>query len=501
MSCYKDDTTIIEEAMIVTAKIGAIEFEGDEVRIAVVKTGGKLPRVLELQSRRAVYENPEERFEALTSALNGVLDALKAQPATYVLCVPGTLTIVRALTIPFKGIVRVTKAVPFELEPHLAFPLDELLLDFNVIREAEGATEVLAVGTRRGHLEEQMAILQAAGVEAEMAGVDVAGLTALWMATQKNAKGLRAVLHVRGKNAVLAVVYNKALAYFRLLYFGEEQLRDPSGTVCREIQNTIRAFMAQWSGDGEIDSLAITGVRLEREQVEHLEDALGMPVFPSVMLDALKGAKESLQADEAPGNPNRWEAAIGAAYSAGGGGLPINMMKDAQQIHGAIRGVVAHLMFSACLALLFLLGCAWYFHENRLRNEVIIEQIRSEIDYLEKEIEAMAAEGLGEDVDIAMFGDPPVLDILNVVASKMPHDKVAISELRVAQPGARGGWIEISGSTTNAAAFNEAFEALKQSELFQFADDTNLRSQGERTTFRVRAFRPEETISESEPES
>ena len=154
--------------MIVTAKIGGIEFVGDEVRVAVVKTGRKLPQVLDLQVRKAEYETPADRFEALVRALNDVLDTLRAQPTTYVLCVPGTLTIVRALTVPFKGTARVSKAVPFELEPHLAFPLEELLLDFNVIREAEGATEVLAVGTRRGNLEEQLAILQAAGIEAEM---------------------------------------------------------------------------------------------------------------------------------------------------------------------------------------------------------------------------------------------------------------------------------------------------------------------------------------------
>lgn len=484
--------------MIVTAKIGGIEFIGDEIRVAVVKTGRKLPHVLDLQARKAVYEDPADRFQALVKALNEVLDSLRVQPTTYVLCVPGTLTIVRALTVPFKGIARVSKAVPFELEPHLAFPLEELLLDFNVIRETDGATEVLAVGTRRGNLEEQLAILQAAGVEAEMAGVDVAGMTALWQASRKTSKGLGAVLHVRGKNAVLAVVHNKSLAYFRLLYFGEEQLRADPANACREIQNTIRAFMAKWGGSEEITSLSITGITMEPGEVEQLEESLGISVFPFVMLDTLKGVKAPAPDEGAAPEPNFWEAAIGVAYSAGGGGFPINMMKDAQQIHGAVRGVVAHLMFSACLALLFLLGCAWYFHESRLRNEVTIEQIKGEIDYLEKEIEDMAAQGLGDDVEIALFSDPPVLDILNEIAAKMPNEKVTISEMRVAQPGARGGWVDISGSTTNAAAFNEAFEALKQSALFKLADDTNIRLQGERTTFRIRAFRPEEEISESE---
>lgn len=482
--------------MIVTAKIGAIEFIDDEVRIAVVKTGRKRPQVLDLQSRKVVFQDPADRFDAWVRALNETLDALKVHPATYVLCVPATSTIVRTLTIPFKGIARVSKAVPFELEPHLAFPLEELLLDFNVIREADGATEVLAVGARRGSLEEQLAILEAAGVEAEMAGVDAAGLTALWQSMQKGAKGLRAVLHVREKNAILAIVHNKALAFYRLLYLGEEQLRESPAVVCREIQNTLRAFLAKWKGEEAIASLAITGVQLNPDEAERIENTIGIPVFPLFMIPQLKGVAHYLRQDEENTGVNRWEAAIGVAYSSGGGGLSINLMKDAQQIHGAVRGVIAHLMFSACLALLFLLGCAWYFHESRLRNEATIAQIREEIAVLEEEIEAMAADGLGEDIEIAIFGDPPVLDILNEIAARMPHDNVTISEVRMSAPGARGGWVEIAGSTSSAAAFNSAFEALKQSPLFKLADDTNIRLQGERTTFRVRAFRLEEEISE-----
>ncbi len=115
---------------------------------------------------------------------------------------------------------------------------------------------------------------------------------------------------------------------------------------------------------------------------------------------------------------------------------------------------------------------------------------------LEEEITAMAAEGLGDEVDITCFSDPPVLDILNEIATRMPKDKITITELRVAQPGARGGWVEITGSSGSAADFNEAFNVLKQSSLFKLAEDTNIRLQGERTTFRIRAFRPEEEISE-----
>ena len=193
---------------------------------------------------------------------------------------------------------------------------------------------------------------------------------------------------------------------------------------------------------------------------------------------------------------NFWEAAVGVAFSAGGGGLPFNLMKDTQQIHGAVRAVVAHLMFSACLALLFLLGGAWYYHEGRLRNETVIEQAREELKFLKNEIETMAADGLGSDVQFSFFADPTLLDLLKELSEKLPRGSFHINEIKVNPPDARGGWVNIAGSANSAAEFNNAFERLKQSPMFRFTEDTNIRLQGEKTTFRLRAFRPEDEIDE-----
>lgn len=478
--------------MIVTAKIGAIEFSGDEVRVAVIKTGRKLPKLLEVQACRAVYEAPEDRFAALVNALNTALDALHVHPTTYVLCVPSAFTIVRSLRIPFKGPNRVAKAVPFEIEPHLAFPLEELLLDHSIIAEIEGTTEVLAVGARRQHLEEQLRILEASGIEPELAAVDAAGMTALWQATQRNARGLRAVLHIREKNAVIAVMYNNVLAYFRNIHVGVEQVVENPSSVAREVQNTLRAFLAQWRGGGDIGTLSITGMDMRSDEIKIFEDTLGCTVNLVSIIGCIKGSLETLKKSGEEGSHNRWEAAIGAGYSAAGGGLSFNLMGDNQQVHGAVRSVVAHLMFSACLALLFLLGCAWYYHEGRLRNDAVIEATQHEIALLEEEIEAMSSEGLGDDVEYAVFSDPSLLDLLKEINQRIPAGSAIITEIRVSPPGARTPWLDISGSTGSAAEFEAAFEGLKTSDTFILDDNAEPRLQGERTTFRIRAYRSQE---------
>ena len=73
--------------MRLAARIGAIEFDGDDVRLAVVKTGGKLPKVLEAHSCRARYADPDERPEALSEAVRTVTGQVKSSPSVYVLCV------------------------------------------------------------------------------------------------------------------------------------------------------------------------------------------------------------------------------------------------------------------------------------------------------------------------------------------------------------------------------------------------------------------------------
>ena len=153
--------------MFLKAKIAAIEFVGDEVRVAVVKTGGARPVVLELASSRAEYSEAEEYSEAMVNAVDDALNQLSVRPAAYVLCANSMYSVVRVLTIPFKGRRRVMSAAPFELEPYLAFPIEDLLLDYDIVTEIDGETDVLTLGMRREHLESYLAILAEAGVEVE----------------------------------------------------------------------------------------------------------------------------------------------------------------------------------------------------------------------------------------------------------------------------------------------------------------------------------------------
>ncbi len=479
------------------AKVAAVEFAGDDVRVVVVKAG-RSPELLEAYSATAVYETPEGRREALGKALEEALARVRHRPSAFVYCADASRATVRTLVVPFRGAGRVAKAVPFEIESHLPFPLEELVLDHRSVTEVGGETEVLAVGMRRMHLEEPLAVLEAAGIEAEAVNLDVCGLTALWRARRRSGRGLEAVLHLRENGACLAIMHQRALAFFRYLPMGGPMLSANPVRVAREVQNTLRSFMAQWRGGGEIAELNLTGADIAPEVVEAFSQALNLTVVPTVMLDGLRGGAALQHRDGESTAFNRWEAAIGVAYAASGTEFSFDLLQAERNWERAAGGLTAHLLFSACLGLVLVFGWGFYYYETAARNRHVTEEIRAKIDSLKAEIDTMSKAGLGPDVDVTPFGDPPVIDLLKEIGARMPEKKVTVTEVKIAPPGAQSPWLSISGETPNAADFNAVFEDLKKSTMFKVADDANIKLQGAKTFFRVRAVRPHEEVTANE---
>jgi hypothetical protein len=478
--------------MIFSLKAAAVEFTADEVRIAVVKTGGRRPKLLELHARPFSFEDPEDRFNVMVSALEDALSDLKSKPVAWVLCAGSDAGIVRMLTIPFKGKRRVNSAVRFELEPHLAFPIEDLYVDFNIAAEFNGETEVLAMGIRKNLIQEQLEALRACGIEAGAVTLDTVALTGLYAGARKKIKGLQAILHVRRESASLVILYNGTIAFFRHIESGADAFRGAPRPAARDIQNTIRAFLAKWRGEGQIDRLQITGIDLAPAERDQLSEALQLPVENTILINELKSAPQAKKEKEADAAANRWEAVAGAAHGAAGGTHTIDFIREEHGWGGILGGMTPCLLFTSCLALMALLTFAVYYHMAAARNESALAALEKQVAQRNTEIDALAGEGLGEDIDIQPFRDPALLDILREISLKMPEEKVQITEIRMQRPGARSWWLSIEGEVKDASIFKNIFAELRKSSLFRVQEEHELSMHGETTTFAIKAYRNQE---------
>lgn len=519
--------------MRLSAKIAAIEIENDEVRVAVVKTGGRKPSILEVHAHRASFATEEERRGALILAIQDVIGRLKHKPQLYVLTMGSQHSIVRALAIPFRGRRKVTAAVAFELEPYLAVPIDDLVVDHCSIREVDGETEVLAVGIRRSLLEEHLDLLAEAGVRIESIGLDVAGLTGLWMGGRGATTGLHAVLHVRESTCILTIVYNRTIAFFRPLPIPAERMHTDPPAVSREVRNSVRAFLANWRGEDRITDFTITGIDLTLSERESLEEGLQAPIVYEDLLQALKGSEHARDGEMPPPPemapaegeeplmatfrdcPNYWDAVVGVASGAAGGSVAFEFCKGPLAPPGTMKGMLLHAAFSASLLVLVLVGAVaycvldyranvdqikhngeeiWKIYAETFPDSEAVKSGRlptdlggiQSIQYMQDAYEKAISEGTNLPVDI--LSRPTLLDVLREIAQKLPGDKVQVTEVKIRESRGRKQSVTIQGEVDDVGALNQAFDQLKKSTVLQVDEDFLRQSKpGGKTAFTITA--------------
>lgn len=502
--------------MMLSARIAAVEFDDREVRLAVVKTGGSVPTLLECHSEPLASVEPAEHEEACVAALQSLLERVKQKPSACVLVAGAGDAIVRAITVPFKGTRRVSAAVRFELEPYLAFPIDDLVVDHSPIREIDGSTQVLAVGLRRAILENQIACLNAVGLDAEGIGVDAVGLTALWQARRRGTQGLHAILHVREHGSTLVVLWNKSLAYMRHLSVTVAQMHENPAAAARDAQNSLRSFQTSWEGADELDGLTVTGVNFFDEERQLFEEAFRVPVSYDDLALKVKGNK----AESSEGN--RWETLAGAAYVAAGNcPYGYNFRQGELAPTNAMGGMFRHAAFSMVIGLIALLGYGVYMYLNYKENLDTInaagEEIRNilvetfpdsvhakdlrpptdvggELTYtfMQEELGNLDIKSKGLSLDL--FKQPTPLDILAEVAKVMSGDKITLTLVHMQpQQTEKVPRLTIGGVADNPEVFNQFFQALSQSKILKVEPNPTSESQGSKLQFTINATLEENT--------
>ena len=491
--------------MRVSAKLGAIEFDGDVVRVAVVKTGGRRPVVIELQSERAVYEAPGDRLEALAGAVRALMDRLKNRPEALVLGVSCEWTIVRLLMLPVTGNKRVSAAVQFELEPYLAFPIEDLAVDHTVIRSASGQTHVLAVGMRRTSLEEHLSILEAAEVTVDGIDVDAVGLASLWLAGHAKEKGLRAALHVRAQNSVLTIMNNKTLAYFRLVPSGAAQIQENPKAVARAVLNSLRSFQAAWNRDLDaqdaVGALTVSGIELFEEERALFETEMGVPVQFEDLIQPLKGfekAAAKAAGGEERAAPGTWAGVIGVANAAAGESFSLNFRRGDYEAPNPMRGLRSQIVFSAGLALILLLGFGGYAYVSYSKNMAEAKRLGDAIwtEYAETfpvaanetprsptdlggavtfqrmKTERDAWYERAATLSVDTFTQPTMLEVLMELSKAMPGSKIDLLEVRVTPGRGAGPQLYVKGEAAQSSSVDEMESALRQSPVIALRPDS-----------------------------
>lgn len=499
--------------MRLPARIGAIEIGANEVRVVAIRTGVGKPHVLDLAHAPIPSTETDNRHAAAVSAVRGAMSQLQVRPDTFVLVVPATWSVLRLLKVPFRAPRKIAAAVPFELEPNLAIPIEDLIVDYVPSRQVDRETEVLAMGVRRRRLEDQLAVLRDADVPVQGAYLDALALTSLWYTLSgAGGDGAQAVLHLRPHEAYLGVVENKHLTFMRRVEIDATRLRtDPAG-IAREVRNQLRAYAADREGLADITSLTVTGAELLEAGRMVFEAELETAVHYAELAVELPGfAAQAPEPGMDPDARNVWSAPIAAAANAGGGPFHVNFFPP-EFAGGATQRSLAKVGLATCLAgaaviLVFLALVYVDFRKSQDQLETLGAAIWKEFEATYPDIaverppgdvggaqsftlmqEAAYAESESEfGISLELFNSPPLLDVLLEISAHLPEKVAAVRNISLRETRS-GQEITLSGEIRNSMQYNNAVQQLDASPLLDVDRDRSTRSvEGGIETFTLRA--------------
>jgi general secretion pathway protein L len=215
----------------------ALDVGSTTIRGVVVESTLRSQRIL------GVYATPRTPGGNLAADLRTLAATHGLHWDEAVSVLPGDAVTHRILTLPFHDRKRLDQTVPFELESHLPFELEEGVVDYQVVGEHDGATAVLAVLASKAAVREHLAQLAVAGIEPRI--LDLASLAPLNLLRQANGRLGDAALLLTFESArtSVAVVREGRLAGLRTLSCGVAG-PDAVDAVVRQVHWSLLALVS-----------------------------------------------------------------------------------------------------------------------------------------------------------------------------------------------------------------------------------------------------------------
>ncbi|MBI4495862.1 MAG: pilus assembly protein PilM, partial [Deltaproteobacteria bacterium] len=157
-----------------------INLGTQEIRVALFRgTPGRL-RVASFHERTLPpQENRQAWLAALGPALQSLGREVRAGTAPIVVALPAQLAVLRTLTVPFARLADIDRVVKPQMEPFLAGPIEEVVVEYEVLKQSEIGSDLFVAAVPKADLRKILSALEAARLEPETVTLDIFGLAHL----------------------------------------------------------------------------------------------------------------------------------------------------------------------------------------------------------------------------------------------------------------------------------------------------------------------------------
>jgi type IV pilus assembly protein PilM len=284
-----------------------VELRGTWKGFEVVKTAER-----RLPTDTGVPCPPEETAQALSE----LLSAHAMKPSHVVSAIPAQATFVRNLPLPFRDPRKIREVLKFEIEPHIPYPVEDVIVDFAKIRNLDtGGCEVLAVAVAKKVMVDHLHVFERAGLVPDVVDWEIFGELNGYLAWRPSpVSGPVALINLGASKTTVKIIQDGSIRFARSIGRGgnaltesirqhltltsaqaeamklSERDRDRAsladaiqsflGMLAKEIDHTLMAYHAR-ADDEPIEEIVLLGGGAGLpEAVPFFEAHYGVPTTP-----------------------------------------------------------------------------------------------------------------------------------------------------------------------------------------------------------------------------
>jgi hypothetical protein len=258
-------------------RIMALELAGERVRAAMAdRTWNSLELVGAWEQERA--EDEADLAPAIARVIS-----LAGRPDIVVSALPGEFVAKRLLALPFNDRRRLEQVVPFALEEHLPFPVDDAAVAFARVGREDGKTLVIAAFARKEDLKSHLDLLARAGLDPKTVTLGTLALAGLLARARNGSGGAHLVIDV--DHACTSMVLIDAQGTPRAVrtlgrginpLIANTALPSPAATA---IAGAVRQTLLAHGSEGPPPELLLAGAAAVAPAIrEQIGDALAVPI-------------------------------------------------------------------------------------------------------------------------------------------------------------------------------------------------------------------------------
>lgn len=247
-------------------KVLGIDIRNDFVSAVMVKAGLRENRIEALAY--VPISDSEESETGILEALETLTHQIDLADCDSVVSIPADHFVYRNIKIPFKDSKKIQMVLPFELEPTIPYPVEDLVIDFMQMKTEDQSenTELMAVAAKKTQLNRYVNTLAEVKIEPEI--VTVSGLpAALCLASQTDPGEDQLLLKIDPNHCTLFVIADRQIKLIRSFPIpadGDARAR----SICAHVRRTIEAYDELSPTEFQPLDLALTGCGLNGLNIE-----------------------------------------------------------------------------------------------------------------------------------------------------------------------------------------------------------------------------------------